>query len=99
MHCYILEKIELHPEDVGQVERAYNEQLRAIAFLENTILMSGRLTEQYFNELKELQESRILPFFSHIVAKGGCSKETLLLLLKNVNKDLSRTTNSVSEQE
>ena len=96
LHCYILDKIKLHPEDVAQVERAFDKQLQAIALLEDAILMHRRLAEQSFIELRELQESRILPFFHHIVANGGCTKQTISLLRENVSRDLRKITSDVS---
>lgn len=85
----------MHPEDVSQVEKAFEMQKDAIRELEESMLMHRRLAEHYFNELRELQESRILPFFNHIIAGGGCNKEVISLLLKNVNKDLEKITNEV----
>ena len=88
--------MKLHPEDVFQVEKAFEMQKDAILQLEDSILMHRRLAEHYFNELRELQESRIFPFFSHIIAGGGCNKEVISLLLKNLTKDLEKITNEVS---
>lgn len=95
LHCYILEKIKLNPEDIAQVERVYDSQLQAILVLDDAIVMHKRLSESYFSELKQLQESRILPFFSHIAANGGCSLKMISLLLENVSKDLDKISNDV----
>ena len=95
LHCYILDKVALHPEDIPQVERAYDLQKHAIFSLEESIVMHRRLSEHHFSELRDLQESRILPFFNYIIARGGCTDELIALLLKNVNKDLEKVTNEV----
>lgn len=95
LHCYILDKVALHPEDISQLERAYEIQKQSILQLEDSILMHRRVSEQYSNELRELQQTRILPFFSHIVAHGGCTKDMISLLLENILKDIAKITSDV----
>ena len=60
------------------------------------MLMHKRVAEQYLNQMRELLESRILPFFQQILSYGGCSRPVIRLLKDNIVKDLAKITNEVS---
>ena len=75
---------------------AHAQQLLAISSLEELMLTHKRVAEQYLNQMRELLESRILPFFQQILSYGGCSRQVVRLLKENIIKDLAKITNEVS---
>ncbi|XP_065071279.1 uncharacterized protein LOC135695968 isoform X2 [Rhopilema esculentum] len=93
LHCYILGKITLRPEDIVQVENALEAQNQAILFLDDLMLMHKRTEVQLMGDMRELRESRILPFFNKLLTNESCNNGLVSLLKENVIKDLQRVRN------
>ena len=86
----------MRPEDIVQVENALEAQNQAILFLDDIMLMHKRTEVQLMGDMRELRESRILPFFNKLLTNESCNNDLVSLLMENVIKDLQRVRNEVN---
>lgn len=96
LHCYILSKVKLHPEDTDQVLQARDVQLKSISLVDEEVMMHKRIAEQYASQIKDLRETEILPLFDELAAGRGISSEALSLLKKDVLDDVHQITIQVN---
>ncbi len=95
LHCYILGKIELHPEDTSQVLLAHQMQLRAISLADEQVMVHKRITEQYKNQMREIRETQILPHIYELENRGLFNKEIVELLKQDLLNDLEKVKTEV----
>ncbi len=95
LHCYILGKVELHPEDTRQVMQAHQLQLRAISQADDEVMMHKRIVEQYINQMREIRENEILPFYTEVMNQSLHSKEFVEMLKNDLLNDLEKVRDEV----
>eukprot|EP00794_Sanderia_malayensis_P005321 gene5321-5990_t len=90
LHCYILAKVELHPEDTRQVLEAHKMQLRSISLVDEQVMLHRRIAEQYINQMRDIRENEILPNYQDLMSENMCNDEVVQMIVHQVCHDLEK---------
>ena len=94
LHCYILSRVKLHPEDIARVSAAYRAQLKVISQLEDKVDLHTRLAEHYMKEMRKIRENEILPMLEAMLSEGYGDTE----FLDTLQKDLLKAENVIRSE-
>ena len=86
LHCYILDKIVLHPQDIHLARAAQEAQIKTIAQLEDITMMHSRLAEHYTSQMRNIRDMDVLPHVERMLEENKLHHQLLEVLSKDLQK-------------